>query len=133
MLATFSATDFSASRSKRSARASRFSARVNSCITPTLVMVMKSRVRLNASGPLIGKLLTPTVATGSGSCPAATAISRDAVIAESCATSWRERSTARCWAFVNVSGACAKALVAKKAPHIVANLIAREPMASVCL
>jgi hypothetical protein len=62
-----SAVDRSASLSKRSTRASRFFECVNSCITPTLRMVMKSAVKLHASWPLIGRLLTPMVATGSGS------------------------------------------------------------------
>jgi len=45
---------------------------------PMRRMVMKSRERLNRSGPSIGRLSMPKRSIGSGRSPAATAISRDA-------------------------------------------------------
>ena len=64
---------------------------------------MKSFVRLYASGPFTGRFSMPNLSVGSGSRPAAAAISREAVTAESWAASWRERSEARRCASVRVS------------------------------
>src|SRR5881628_3360054 len=61
--------------------------RESSCMTPIRRMVMKSRVTLKRSGPLIGRLSMPNFSIGSGNWAAATAISRDAATAESCAAS----------------------------------------------
>src|SRR5258708_9142195 len=57
-------------------------------------MVMKSRVGLNRSAPLTGRLLMPSLRVGSGRCPAATAMSRAADAVASWATSARERDMA---------------------------------------
>ena len=73
----------SASRSKRAARACRLPLRVNSCIRPIVRMVMKSRVRLKRSAPSTGRLLMPSLNTGSGHSRAAFALSSAASAASS--------------------------------------------------
>ena len=86
----------SASRSKRSARSWLCSPRVNSCMTPMRRIVMKSRVRLYASGPFDRQVLDAELERRIGSVRRHRH-SRDANTAESCAASWRERSAAtRC-------------------------------------
>ena len=120
------ASAISASRSKRAERASSLLPRVSSCITPTERMVMKSRVRLNRSGPSTGRLLMPAFRVGSGRRPAAAASWRDACAAASCAGNWRERSCASRSASSSVSATAAwvgtRAAAKRKASHAPRNV-----------
>ena len=70
------------------------------CSIPIRRIVMKSRVRLQRSGPSTGRLSMPSFSIGSGSWPACSADSRLACIALSAARWPGERSSA-CWTAIS--------------------------------